>query len=74
MTISFFYNFYSLGIVPHRNPITVVTGSPIKVDKVDNPTSQEINDLHQKYVEALQKLYATYNPIYGDENIPLVIT
>ena len=51
-----------------------MTGSPIKVDKVDNPTSQEINDLHQKYVEALQKLYATYNPIYGDENIPLVIT
>ena len=51
-----------------------MTGSPIKVDKVDNPTSQEINDLHQKYVEALKKLYATYNPIYGDENIPLVIT
>jgi len=51
-----------------------VTGSPIKVDKVDNPTSQEINDLHQKYVGALQKLYVSYNPIYGDENIPLVIT
>ena len=68
------YYFYSLGIVPHRHPITVVTGSPIEVKKVDNPTSEDINGLHQKYVEALKKLYATYNPIYGDDNIPLVIT
>ena len=51
-----------------------MTGSPIEVDKVDNPTSEDINGLHQKYVEALKKLYATYNPIYGDDNIPLVIT
>ena len=51
-----------------------MTGSPIEVDKVDNPTSEDINGLHQKYVEALKKLYAAYNPIYGDDNIPLVIT
>lgn len=65
---------YSLGIVPHRHPITVVTGAPLKVRKIDNPTREQIGELHEKYVEAVKNLYEEYNPIYGDTNIPLVIT
>ena len=65
---------YSLGIVPHRHPITVVTGAPLKVSKIENPTRDQIRELHEKYVEAVKKLYDEYNPIYGDKNIPLVIT
>ena len=65
---------FSLGIVPHRHPITVVTGAPLKVRKIDNPTREQIGELHEKYVEAVKSLYEEYNPIYGDMNIPLVIT
>ena len=69
------YHFcFSLGIVPHRHPITVVTGAPLKVRKIDNPTREQIGELHEKYVEAVKNLYEEYNPIYGDINIPLVIT
>ena len=69
------YHFcFSLGIVPHRHPITVVTGAPLKVKKIDNPTREQIGELHEKYVEAVKNLYEEYNPIYGDTNIPLVIT
>ena len=64
----------SLGIIPHRHPITVVTGAPLKVDKVENPTREQIGELHDRYVEGVKRLYEEYNPIYGDKNIPLVIT
>ena len=64
----------SFGLVPHRYPITVVTGSPIRVDKVDNPTREEIGELHQTYVDSLKKLYEDYNPIYGDPKVNLVVT
>jgi len=29
--------------------------------------------MHDKYVEALKELYETYNPIYGDKNISLIV-
>jgi hypothetical protein len=63
-----------LGLVPHRHPITVVTGAPLKVDKIECPTREEIGELHQKYVEAVKRLYEEYSPVYGDKNVPLVIT
>ena len=66
--------YCSLGIIPHRHPITVVTGAPLKVDKVENPTREQIGELHDRYVEGVKRLYEEYNPIYGDKNIPLVIT
>ena len=60
--------------MPHRHPITVVTGAPLKVDKIENPTREEIGELHQKYVEGVRKLYEEYNPIYGDPTVNLTIT
>ena len=61
------------GLLPHRKPIHVVIGSPIKVDRVESPTKEEIESMHAKYVEELQKLYKKYNPIYGNKNVKLVI-
>jgi hypothetical protein len=29
--------------------------------------------MHKKYVEALQELYETYNPTYGDSKLKLII-
>ncbi len=64
---------YSVGMMPHRKPINVVVGSPVKVDKVENPTPEEVDRTHARYVEALVKLYDEYNPIYGDPTIKLTI-
>lgn len=64
---------YNFGIIPHRKPMTLVVGAPIKVDKVAEPSREQINELHAKYVESLVKLYEEYNPIYGDENVVLEI-
>jgi hypothetical protein len=45
---------YNLGIVPRRKPITVVIGKPVPVPKIENPTPEDILDMHKKYVAALQ--------------------
>ena len=64
---------YNYGIIPYRKPVTVVVGKPIPVEKIENPSNDQIESLHTKYVEELQNLYNEYNPIYGDINIKLVI-
>ena len=64
---------YNFGILPRRKPMTLVVGAPIKVDKVAEPSSEQINSLHKKYVDELVKLYEEYNPVYGDKSVELVI-
>ena len=64
---------YNFGIIPHRKPMTLVVGAPIKVDKTPEPTVEQINQLHQRYVEALVDLYDKYNPVYGDTSVVLEI-
>jgi len=64
---------YSYGLVPYRKPVTVVVGSPIPVPKIENPTNEEVQEYHAKYMSALQKLYNEYNPKYGNPDIELAI-
>ena len=64
---------YNYGILPRRNKITVVVGKPLNVDQVEDPTRDQIAELHEKYVKALQDLYDEYNPKYGDTNVKLVV-
>ncbi len=64
---------YNYGIVPHRKALTVVIGKPIRVEKIESPSREQIEAMHAKYVEALKELYETYNPIYGDKNISLIV-
>ena len=61
------------GLLPYRKPINVVVGKPVKVTKNENPTREEIEDMHATYVKELQNLYDKYNPIYGDVSVKLVI-
>lgn len=61
------------GILPFRVPINTVVGSPVSVQQCDNPSQEQIDELHQKYLDALTSLYNEYNPIYGNEDVKLNI-
>jgi len=65
---------YSFGPLPRRQPLTVVVGKPIPVNKTENPTEVQIEEVHSTYVQALKELYEEYNPIYGDPKIQLNFT
>eukprot|EP00760_Papus_ankaliazontas_P017230 PhM_4_TR17075/c0_g1_i7/m.87194/K14457/MOGAT2, MGAT2; 2-acylglycerol O-acyltransferase 2 len=57
---------YFGGFIPHRGPLSVVIGEPLVVpEKKENPTAEEVDALHDKYCEALETLYKTYQPIYA---------
>uniref|UniRef100_A0A7E4UTB9 Acyltransferase n=1 Tax=Panagrellus redivivus TaxID=6233 RepID=A0A7E4UTB9_PANRE len=46
-----------IGLVPKQTKIITVVGEPIPVTKNPEPTSEEIDALHAKYVEALTQLF-----------------
>ncbi|XP_046997080.1 2-acylglycerol O-acyltransferase 2-like [Schistocerca americana] len=55
---------YSFGIVPRRNPVTTVVGSPIEVKKVEDPTQEQITELHNKFSEELVNFFEKYKHKY----------
>ena len=43
------------------------------MNRVPDPTPEEVDRVHAEYLEALKALYEEYNPIYGNKGIKLVI-
>ncbi|XP_056681901.1 2-acylglycerol O-acyltransferase 2-like [Monodelphis domestica] len=58
---------YSFGLLPYRRQITTVVGKPIKVKQNINPSSDEVDHLHQQYMTELCNLFETHKIKY---NIP----
>lgn len=45
------------GVMPYKRPITVVMGDPIRVGRIEQPTQEDIDDLHATYIKELKRLY-----------------
>ncbi|XP_053312697.1 2-acylglycerol O-acyltransferase 2 [Spea bombifrons] len=58
---------YSFGLLPYRKPIWTVVGKPIKVVENSNPSAEEIDRMHQTYMEELCKLFEEHKTKY---NVP----
>ncbi|XP_063908655.1 2-acylglycerol O-acyltransferase 2-like isoform X2 [Zophobas morio] len=54
----------SFGLIPRRKPLFTVVGQPIDVARVENPTQEEIDELHQKFIKQLVNLFDTYKYDY----------
>lgn len=65
----------SFGMLPHRRPITTVVGEPLEVTKNAEPSRDEVDALHAKYVEALTKLFNDHKHKYvkNADNVKLLI-
>jgi len=48
-----------LGILQHplKDPVISLIGEPIPVEKVEQPTEEQISELRQKYIESLKAMY-----------------
>lgn len=65
---------YSFGYVPFRKPTYTVVGKPIEVKKIFSPSQEKIDELHNKYVEELKKLFDEHKEKYLiDKNTTLHI-
>ncbi|XP_073404705.1 2-acylglycerol O-acyltransferase 2 [Dendrobates tinctorius] len=58
---------YSFGLMPYRRPINTIVGKPIPVLENPNPTSEEVDRLHQLYTEKLSELFEEHKTKY---NVP----
>ncbi len=58
---------YSFGVLPHRRPITTVVGKPLDLPKIEQPTKQDIDEWHEKYISALVNLYDSHKDIYDKD-------
>ncbi|CAL2035718.1 unnamed protein product [Caenorhabditis brenneri] len=56
---------YSIGWLPFRRPINTVIGAPIYVEKTENPTKEQINELHEEYVKRLTELFEEHKERFG---------
>ncbi|XP_056632411.1 2-acylglycerol O-acyltransferase 2-like isoform X2 [Diorhabda carinulata] len=48
---------YSFGIIPRRHPVTTVVGQPLEVPKIDNPTTEQIEEYHEKFLKHLTAMF-----------------
>lgn len=55
---------YKFGLLPKRNPITLVIGEPIHLRKTLNPTKDEINQIHEIFCKRLNKLFEAHKSKY----------
>ncbi|XP_027704074.1 2-acylglycerol O-acyltransferase 2 [Vombatus ursinus] len=58
---------YNFGLLPYRQQITTVVGKPIKVEQNINPSQEDVDRLHQRYMTELCNLFEAHKIKY---NIP----
>ncbi|KAJ1528917.1 hypothetical protein ONE63_007286 [Megalurothrips usitatus] len=63
-----------IGMLPHRVPHTFVVGAALDVRKTPDPTHEEVEALHFRYVKAVRNLYKECGPQFNAASLPLVIS
>ncbi|KAB0800722.1 hypothetical protein PPYR_06461 [Photinus pyralis] len=69
----FFQDWF--GILPKSKPITTLVGDPIEVARIENPTQEQIEHLHSRFVKELVKLFNDHKWSYipNANNVQLII-
>jgi 2-acylglycerol O-acyltransferase 2 len=47
----------------------MIVGKPIRVEKIDNPSAEQVLKLHTLYLEKLKALYDNYKDVYHKDRI-----
>lgn len=55
---------YNVGMLPQRKRIVQVVGAPIDVPQCDEPKEEEVDKLHEKFMDDLKTIFDTYKTRY----------
>tara|TARA_R110002003_G_scaffold129_4_gene12091 strand:+ start:4535 stop:6046 length:1512 start_codon:yes stop_codon:yes gene_type:complete len=56
---------YDVGMMPYRRPINIVVGRPIRVVQDKHPDNDHINEVHDKYIGELLRLWEEHKDTFA---------
>jgi 2-acylglycerol O-acyltransferase 2 len=51
---------YDVGLMPYRRPMNIVVGRPIRVAQNPRPEQEEIDRIHEQYIQELERIWDTW--------------
>jgi hypothetical protein len=60
-------------LFPKRHPVSLVVGAPVWFPHIAEPTKEQLQEWHGRYVGAVRALYNKHKAHFGAADIPLVI-
>ena len=58
---------YDVGLMPYRRALDVVVGKPIQVRQQDKPDQKYVDEVHERYMQELQRLWDTWKDTFAKE-------
>lgn len=58
---------YDVGMMPYRRPINIVVGKPIRVVQDKHPNPEYMDEVHEKYIEELMRLWHEHKDIFAKQ-------
>lgn len=59
--------------VPFPRPVHVVVGKPMEIKKNENPSQEEVAEVHERFISLLQELYEKQKVDAGYKAVPLCV-
>jgi len=59
--------------IPFRHDLLMVVGNPIPVTQTENPSPQQVEELHSTFTQALQRLFDDHKHLVQWQSKSLVI-
>ncbi|KAF1355466.1 diacylglycerol acyltransferase-domain-containing protein [Delphinella strobiligena] len=56
---------YDVGMMPYRRPLNIVVGRPVMVDRMERPSQEYVDEMHDKYVEELKRIWDEWKDIFA---------
>lgn len=58
---------YDVGLMPYRRPLNIVVGRPVKVVQATNPRQEDIDRVHEEYIQELERLWDTWKDEFAPQ-------
>ncbi len=58
---------YDVGLMPYRRSLNIVVGRPIKVMQNSKPEQEEIDRVHEEYVQELERIWNTWKDDFAPQ-------
>ena len=55
------------GFMPRKTRMVMLIGKPIEVTKVANPTQEQVDELHERYVQDLRSMFDRHKADMGQD-------